>query len=205
MVDLEPPGFAFIVDTDSYAGNFESELSIFLTGCSEEAVGVDPSWEAELPEMAENLEDQLVYLAEEGMLPHCHSIYPTPGKFSAGMGGEFDDGADPQEVLKYYQNAVRGYYERHITYAEGQILAGRLQWQKDLDIYKAKIAEAEAATIAYRGPFYGSVAIFFGYRPTNEVKDFLKSRAALFCEEKGIHIRGFRLLAYKLDVWEEPA
>lgn len=82
--------YMFVIDTDSYAGNFERPLTAYCTGCTGDC-GVGEG-QAELFEQEEG--EDVLYEADEfiGSEPDdrgCHRpcvIYPTPGWTNDGKG-----------------------------------------------------------------------------------------------------------------------
>jgi len=94
FVSLEKTGvvmFLFIVDTDSYAGNFERVMTAFMTGhygdCGTGAEVAKPFAEKYGKEWVENLSVKQV-ADEYGCFRPC-SIYTTPDWFNDGHGNHY--------------------------------------------------------------------------------------------------------------------
>lgn len=170
MINPKVPMDIFIIDTESYTGNFERKITAYMTGViidyTEAGASVAIQFRDDYPEL-----DFSKYIAkfndEHGFLRPC-SIWQTPGWFNHGRGGYFRDG-DEEEAWKDYQEKVR----------------------KDSIGY--------ASTKLDKCPAYLSVAIFFSEFP-NEYKQLLIARANEFANSKNIKITGFRLISRDVKV-----
>ena len=216
--------FVFVIDTDSYAGNFERDLCAYITGCIgdcgvgqgmaelyDKEVGVEP--------FTNPFEDIIVSEPDEHGCHRPATIYGTPGTFGNGLGGSFKDGQEA-ESLAHYKAVAASIYGQ---YAEAprnhlKMLAGddenakaelkRLGWtvaacQEAIAEQEQKIAEAQVLTKTPKYPgAYNSVAISFEKRPTKEQISLMKERAYRFaammtdwvCEPRIKTITGFRLI-----------
>lgn len=192
MVNYIPNNiFVFVVDTDTYAGNFERELTAFCTGQTGDCgVGdvVAKAFLQEFPTEARAFYMILATLPDERGTERPASIYPTPGYFNDGRGGHWPD-RDwcSQKVIDKYREAVR----------ESQARGG----SKDVDAYTA---------LPSRHPAYLSAATFFAKRPTDEQIAFFCKRAQIFANKESFRITAFRLLQVETKkiehtIWESGA
>lgn len=171
--------YIFVIDTDQYSGNFEREMCACLTGhigvCE---VGIEESVKFR-EEVGEDMYESMDAWIEQrpddhGTLRPCY-LYPTPGYFNNGLGGEFKDGQE-EEALKHY----RDYCKKENT-------------KRYLDQIDEPLT---------KHPAYLSVAIYFYKKPSQEVIDMMKQRIEVFLKGKDrIHkeprtmkISGFRLI-----------
>ena len=203
MLDFMPPNSIFVVDTSEYAGDFEKDLCYFLTGKPDAYYKPKFVFHTEFPNITDYFDDHLVYLTDEEEDSCYHTICPTPGMLNVDTCQGWKVGADPQVALEQYKQGRRAHWERFRDTSEKEVAAGNRSWQKTLDYSKEELSKVDKLTELPKLPFYGSVAIFLN-KPTEEVIDFLKKRATQFCSERGIHIRGFRLLTFKLEERELP-
>ena len=211
--------WVFVIDTESYAGNFEREMCAHLTGIVGECgVGDDmaPYYHKETGEKVSRFEGLLEQRNDEGCRRPC-SIWPTPGWFNHGMGGEFRLGEDGK-ALKHHFQCVKEYNDKQIerTLAVKNSLLAGIQvsnWtvaacDRDVKRLQAEIDKAKELKKVSHYPSYQSVAIFFYDKPSQELIDLMKSRAATFAEAKRksgrsweknfkLIISGFRLIEEK--------
>ena len=174
---------AFVIDTDEYAGNFEREMCAYVTSVTGDCnVGDEVSLEfmKEIPVHALQWFDQHIkQMADEHGCFRPVSIWPTPGWFNSGMGGEYRENADPATVKADHAKAVKEYEEQHKTHL-GDKGPGKY-------------------------PAYLSVAIFVDQQPPDTVAAVMRQRAieyakkpkgriANFRDGKPIHVTGFRLI-----------
>lgn len=182
----QPDHYLFVIDTDTYAGNFEREMCAYVTGqIGECEVGKEnaelvrqeiPAAVAKLGELINSVPDEC----------GCHrpvSIFPTPGWFNHGMGGHFRDGQE-EEALTHYKQETKKYYEKAPeSYAEhlrDKVCAESQQ----------KIDEANALTTVQKYPAYLSVAIYFHTIPDKDLIDIMKQRARDIAT-RGVGLKGF--------------
>ena len=80
-VELTPPPYAFIIDTDSYSGNFEREMCAYVTGTVGDCgAGTDVALIA-VPEMAEMalwFEEHIVQVPDHHGCSRPTSLWPDP-------------------------------------------------------------------------------------------------------------------------------
>lgn len=109
--------YAFVVDTDSYAGNFERPLVAYMTGqIGECQVGEEEANEF-LQEEGEDVQEFFDSIVDQ--VPDdngCYrpaAIFATPGWFNTGMGNEHRDGTPDDEVLAAYKKSSIDYEIRY--------------------------------------------------------------------------------------------
>lgn len=192
--------FLFVVDTTSYAGNFEREMCAAMTGRTGECeVGeeIAEAFDERFPNEADLFGDIIGSMADDRGTRRPVTIYPTPGLYNDGMGGEYTDNDDPQMVRDRYIKSVEDYYQRLIDQAEKATAEGRGDWGPSIRSYKTNIASAKENG-PRKCPAYHSVGIWFAKEPSTEIIAFMKERAEEYAREKSITITGYRLVEYKL-------
>lgn len=148
--------WGFVIDTDSYSGNFNREVCGYVAGVDD---GTHGGREAEVAReeigeaMLEWLEDNVLFFPESNGFPRCAHLYPTAGWFNHGMGGHFRDGQE-EEALEDHRKEVREYREQH---------PGAL---KGLD-----------ENVLKKCPAYMSVVIWFGKEPPGVALSLMAERA----------------------------
>lgn len=211
--------YKFIVDTNSYAGNFEREMCAYLTGKIGEC---EVGWElAEIFEK-ENTDNisfdniRSIKDKDDSCTRPC-STEITPGWFNDGLGNYYkENDYCERDVLKKYYETVRDYNTKLILNIERTKV--RLEngeevsnWtidycSRDILNYQKKIKEAENLKKINKYAAYNSVVIFFKTKPSKVQIDLMKSRAIKFKENlqilgsytadniKEFEIEGFRLI-----------
>lgn len=206
--------YIFVVDTDSYAGNFERAMCAYMTGQVGDCEVGDDYAKLYREEEDPELFDELLYSLpdDHGCARPCF-IWDNPNWFNNGAGGAFrhDDPDAEEKALAAYREHVTRDANKQIEAANNRRARPeeeRCGWtdeaiDRDIAHQKKKIADAETKTRAYRCPSYRSVALFFDAQPTEEIIELLKSRARKFVETKAAGsrwkeypntIEGFRLL-----------
>jgi len=189
-VEAIPAPWAFIIDTDSYSGNFERELCAWVTGQVGECDVGDKHAEIAQEELPDDLVNWFEHHVQQVSDDHgCRrpvTAWPTPGFFNDGMGTQWPDDADPEAVRATYLESVREYYDKEITRCQDRIDEGKdiEGWTQEQDRHKATIAKAET-----EGPGHydscQSVAIFLNLQPPKEMLELMKERA--FSYRKDLH------------------
>lgn len=161
--------FIFVVDTENYAGNFERQLTAYVTGVTGECgVGDEESalFQDEHPDRVEEFQNIVDQVPDENGCHRPTSIYPTPGWFNDGVGNEWrEEQAGSPEVLAKYEETLR---ER------GYILVPTLRERGYEDVEEREPGHY---------PAYKSVAIYFHERPSQELVEFMIRRVRKFNEE----------------------
>lgn len=188
----------FVIDTDSYAGNFERQLCAYATGQIGEC-GVGQK-EAEIFKVEEDPDffEDIVVPGEPGDSEYpCWrpiKLYGNPRYFNDGMGNCYlRDNHNPEEVLKKYRETLIKHAERNRNVYADKEYGNRLA---DEAIKEAQTAQYSMCTA------YMSVAFCLDVNPTQKHIDLMKRRAKKFCEEyypntrwgSKINIEGFRLV-----------
>lgn len=186
--------YGFIIDTDSYSGNFEREMCAYITG----QIGDCCVGDEYVEEFMEQFPDEYALFKniidfEAGSRP-CE-ISPTPGRFNDGMGENFDDDADMDIVKASYIKKIDEHYLPLLERAEKAIADGMTEWENDAQRYKDRMSEARENEI-HKYPAYESVKIHFNEKPSTELIEFMKKRAQEYSETQPTYvgkILGFRL------------
>ncbi len=78
-------GYILVIDTDQYAGNFERELTAFVTGCIGECgVGQEQAemfMKAVPSEFGKRINDIITQVPDDNCCYRPTSIYPTPNSY----------------------------------------------------------------------------------------------------------------------------
>lgn len=154
--------YLFVVDTESYAGNFERPLCAFVTGqVGECGVGEELAEQArkEIGEALLLWFDANVAFKEEDGVARPVGIRPTPGWYNDGYGGHYREGEDPQVVRERFEKNVRAVPTR---------------------IDHASILKAGPG----RFPSYQSVEIYLDKVPTAEIFKLMEERVRRFAVER---------------------
>ena len=216
-------GYVFVVDTDSYSGNFEREMTAHLTGhVGECEVGADL-----VDENIERIFSNITQVSDDNGCWRPCEIYPTPGIYNNGMGFNYVIGEEEQAIAKYIES-TESYYKPLIKQREdykirltnGEVIS---TWtieacDREIKSYNDKIDNAKNTTKETLGkhPAYQSVAIYFDSKPTDEQISLMKERATTFnetalenCErysilskESNVKVTGFRLIKVETTVVE---
>lgn len=180
MIELNGSFYAFLIDTDTYAGSFEREMTAFCTGMVGEC-GVGQaeaiSFKAEHgEEWGDKFDHAVSFQSDDRGCSRPTSIWPTNGWFNDGMGGHYrDDKWGTPEV------------------------AAKLQ--KKVDDYESKHPSSKLGHRLHKHPAYQSVAIFFHDQPDAEMIAFMKTRAEEYTSrppknewDPEFKIEGYRLV-----------
>lgn len=100
MVNEFKSPFAFIIDTDSYAGNFERELCAYITGHIGDCGVGEVNAARFKDEVGEPFENVTVEADDHGCCRPV-TICPTPGWFNDGMGSHYEEGVDLDCVIPF--------------------------------------------------------------------------------------------------------
>jgi len=211
----------FVIDTDSYAGNFERDMCAYVTGVVGDCCVGEEFAQLYRQETGES-ESQFGELLEHRVDDRgCHrpcSLYPTKGFLYDGEDGEVPEIEFNQEVAntkyrlhtaKYYQTQyantekidVNDESYKKAGWSEKSKANELKRIQKDIDRCLSK------ATVCPRTLPNNSVAIFFDGAPSDHQIALMKSRAAMFAETKRIHResweKNFELTIYGFRIVKE--
>lgn len=168
--------FIFVIDTDSYAGNFERELCAWMTG----QIGDCEVGDKQMEQFQKDLEADNSILDFDGFVirqpdEYGHmrpaAIWPTPGWFNDGIGGYYQPGQEAEALIAYKKEAKEAYKNN-----------------------PEALKTLEATKDVGRWPAYLSVAIFFSEKPTHQMLACMKRRALAHPLREKFKITGFRLL-----------
>lgn len=180
--------WAFIIDTDTYAGNFERELCAHITGhigdCGVGDDFVESGIELRFKTILQIPDDR-------GCYRPC-SIWPTPGYLNNGMGFGYKPGQE-KEALEALKKSYLDYADHMLkVYAHSPETAIR-----ESDRWKKKAEEAIEPG-AYE--CCNSVIIYFESKPSKKQVQIMKERASSFTEKfnkYSFKIERFRLAQFK--------
>lgn len=139
--------FLFIIDTDSYSGNFERELCGAMTGVDD---GTHGGREATRllerlqngPEDQRALQDRIsgkvTFWPDDKRYDRCATIWPTPGRVNNGRGEHFDE---DQGSEGFYLNRPWPAYESVAIYFNAEPSPGEIAFM----IARAREFEVEGA------------------------------------------------------------
>jgi|SRR5581483_1604928 len=201
--------YIFVVDTDSYAGNFERELCAYMTGVLGECGVGQEAVELYEKDGHEPLEDLVGQEPDDHGCRRPVKLMPTPGWFNSGMSGPYrEDSFDPAEVIKKHNAAVEDYAKNTIE----KVYADKVYAKKHADEFRAQHSIKPDGKIK-KYPTYNSIGIILTRKPTDEQIEFLKKRAKKFTTERRklsrfsgdlgdlmgkFEIEGFRLVTKKV-------
>lgn len=174
---VEEAPFVFVVDTDSYSGNFERELATYMTGIvepwfyDEEQEADREDFRVKFPEEFKQFDEIVLFISddEENLAQHA-CVFPTPGRFNDGFGSHWDINTDLQIVKEKRDEYIRANYD-------GEEMERRLK------------------TPVGNYPAYESVAVAFSESPNEAQIELMKNRAQEYATKtESFAIKGFRLI-----------
>jgi len=178
--------FLFVIDTDSYSGNFERELTAYCTGQTGDCgVGsnISNKFQEDFTEIYKNIEKIIKTKSNDyGYFRPC-KIWPTPGYWNDGMGNHWkDEDWDTEKVIKAFNEELKLYKKSHHSYIGS----------KNIQKYAA----------------YQSVAIFFAKKPSDKIINFIKKRAIEYLESNKVKVNKFKIIqvemvSTQIVIWEE--
>jgi hypothetical protein len=195
----------FVIDTDTYAGNFERELCAYITGVVGECgVGQGIADKLDGNSAVEKIETYIGTEPDEhGCWRPC-KIYPTPGWLNNGFGFEFRNGNEELAKKEYVTSCIEQAQSELRMYAHmPEYAQARFnEWMNQ--------ANDPDSMRSY--PAYMSVAIVLDEEPPDEIIARMKERAKEFADIArtgdtkqigarmnvgGFNITGFRLVREK--------
>jgi hypothetical protein len=178
MTDMTDWGL--VIDTDSYAGNFERQLCGFVTGIHDDTHGQEEADAARDELDAETtawMESNVEFNPDDNGYHRCAELYPTEGWFNHGMGEFFRDGQE-EEALADHRKRVAEYQKDH---------PGALKGAENQPLSKC--------------PAFMSVVIWFDSEPPEGYVEMMKERALRWAKTPGPEwrsekptITGFRVV-----------
>jgi hypothetical protein len=220
--------YIFIIDTDSYAGNFERDMCAYITG----VVGgceVGEEFAAMYDKEVNTDGKESVFLEyldfrsdEHGCARPCE-CWPTKGWLSVGGHKAVrDEDWNQEDADKVYQTNTAEIYRGYLKQVE-RVVIGEGGWTTASKATAIKRHEKDIErALKEKSPKNmpnNSVAIFFDKKPTSEMIVLIKNRVRKFAEAKRqyvekenisyeknfkLTIHGFRMVK-ETTVWEDVA
>ena len=183
----------FIIDTDSYAGNFERDMCAYVTGVVGDCEVGDDFAALYLKEVPSKdkysiFHDYIEQRADEHGCCRPTECWPTEGWLSVGYNRAVKDADwNQEEADKAWQAANRSIYEGYLknTMAVEVGKAGWTEKSKAAAVARhKKDVERVSKEKSPKSRPHNSVAIFFGEKPTAKMISLMKERAANFAAAK---------------------
>jgi hypothetical protein len=207
--------YILVVDTDSYAGNFERELAGYATGICDLDRG---HGDKEAMEAAEAEPDIVAALQAKSLAVRhdqygmvTNTIRATPGRLNNGMGFNYaaDDPAAMEDARIRSKQSMTEYQDRHLKEVRRRLAEEDFQpeapgaWTREAC---ERAIESAQASIDRAGEFvswpaFESVAMFFSEPLTPDEMAFVRQRAEKFSSTKTIMHKPFKVL----DVYQVEA
>jgi hypothetical protein len=216
----ETSNWIFVIDTDSYAENFEREMCAYITGVTGDCEVGEDFAALYVRETGKPTEDGIEFLElleqrpdEHGCFRPC-SIWPTRGWLNDGDFGAIpDDEFDQDRANENYRKSQKKYYRdcyngiSNLDLNDERVKLAK--WNKETVKCELNRLQGEidrCKTLVFpKTQAYNSVAIFFYDKPSEENIAFMKKRAYKFAEAKRkygrewnknfkLKILGFRLI-----------
>jgi hypothetical protein len=176
----------FIIDTDSYAGNFERQMCAYLTGVLGDCGVGEEFSELYNKEGGKNIFDE--YIEQRSDDHGCHrpcSCWETKGWFSVGDKAVRESDWNQEEADKAWQEQQASIYRGYLKQLDF-VKIGEKGWTKESleKARKSRQLDIDKA-LQEKSPKYSpsnSVAIFFEEKPTGEMIRLMKKRAMKFAE-----------------------
>lgn len=194
--------YYFVIDTDTYAGNFERETCAYVTG----QVGECGVGQKVAHKNRGNIPEDILKTLDDSVMPEpdkhgCHrpcKIYPTPGFYNNGLGFEFVAGEE-DKAIKAYAKYCREESKKKYYADDAANKEHNEKW----------LAKADNAANEYgHYPSCQSVAIGFYDKPDSNTIELMKTRVEEFakscrqreCVDLGCRyeIGGYNILGYRL-------
>lgn len=222
-----PTSKVIVIDTTSYAGNFERELCAYVTGQYGEC-GMGDKVARKAAAEIRHIGWWNDHIAHEPDDRNCHrpaSIWTTPGWFNNGSGGHYrDDPANYETARAAAVQSMKNYHALHERHIRDRLEREDFEpetkpgaWTKEACLRTIEQNAASVQQVAqskHRYPAYLSVAIFVDEFPSMDVLDELKARAEHYCanyksfarfsSKEVIELTGFRLVEPEYKLHERP-
>lgn len=187
----------FIIDTDSYSGNFEREICAYITGHLREC-GIGSKMVED--DIKSKFEKYIEYVLDDRETNTPVDIYPTPGYGNNGLGYNGDGTPESYKIAKekyieYITNdnlkkakyRVEFYEKTNYDPVRERSEVERIE--KEIEELKAR---DESTFLPY--PSYQSVCIYFKDDTPYDIIELAKERAQEYVDLKSkIIISGFRI------------
>lgn len=194
----------FIVDTDSYSGNFERQLCAYMTG----HVGETRGGSEQAKQYRESYEPMgnVIYVPDDTFLtPAPVHIEITPGYWNNGLGFNFKEGEEELALQKFkeYIRKDDSYFTFIQSLQQYYGVNDDVFTDEKIDkLIEKKTKEREKAlnkTEVEKYPAYQSIAIRFSSLNDDEI-EFLKNRAI---EYSKISPHEFNIIGFKIKEEDE--
>jgi hypothetical protein len=207
----------FVIDTDSYSGNFEREMCAYLTGIVGDCEVGDKFAKLYVQETGDKSDQFGEYVEQRpddhGCYRPCY-IWTTKGWLSDGGDGAIrEEDWNQKKANENYRKSTaaiyQGYYNQIAKMDLNDPAVQKAGWdkkskEKELKQHKKDIERCLKSKCP-KYPPYNSVAIFFERKPTEKMIVLMKRRAEKFAEAKRnmgnswdknfkLKIYGFRLI-----------
>lgn len=195
--------YVFIIDTDSYSGNFERDMCAYITGRVGECTVGDDMADAFIADGHKPFANVIDKPDSGGCWRPC-AIWPTLGYYNHGQGGFYEDIPENDELaLADYKRVAIQYEQKYLNIYQSYVTNPPNGWtkrqaQSAVRRQKQAIMDIQNKTSVTRWPAYMSVAIFFRGKPTDAQIELMKRRSQDFarCEDQLNVIIGYRLEPY---------
>jgi hypothetical protein len=218
MIKLIEPVWIFAIDTNLYSGNFERQMTAFLTGQAEEYGSGRKEANRFHQEVAgDPFASIIAQVEDQGVSTPC-AIWPTPGWFNNGMGGFFLDGQEEaarasrdEDIRAQALEKIKVVEDMRVKTLRGEPVG---EWTTRLCDRELRITQEDTERTLQQ-PFekhaaYLSVAIFFKEAPSQKMQALMEERARQFAKElaeykgasglQNLTITGFRVFHYADEV-----
>lgn len=192
--------YLVIAHTNAYSGNFERQSIAYATGqfgmCG---VGSDEARDARQTIDADILawwDNNAVHVKNNSNCARPASIYPTPGFFNNGYGGNFPCTEQGRiDALAHYKKEKMKYARKDLG-ALSAVVIGEGNWtegglEEHASRLRDELSNLEKHVEVVEYPAYMSVAIKVKERPPSNVMRSFEERMREFLVEECIEVSGF--------------
>jgi hypothetical protein len=191
--------YIFIVDTDSYSGNFEREMIAYATGlhCVRGQAETQNFHDTVGEEKTFAIGDYAIKTRDsndDDRRPEYAHIEPTPGYYNNGMGFNYREGEEAKAVQAYKDSCYKEIERLKAIYSD----------KPEVGIEASLVWDERAGECSYetlgRFPAYMSISLSFSDFPPIVLLDLMKQRCREYAAlpdantQTVITITGFRLL-----------
>jgi hypothetical protein len=182
--------YIFIIDTDSYAGNFERDMCAYVTGVVGHCgVGEEfaEMYNEDIKEEESVFLDYLEFRSDDRGCARPTKCWPTEGWLCVGDKAVRKEDWNQAEADSAYQKESADIYRGYRRLIEN-VTVGQNGWTeeskaRELARHDREIERALKDKCPKSMP-NNSVAIFFEKKPTEEMIELMKNRAYKFAEAK---------------------
>lgn len=192
--------YYLVIDTDTYADNFERELCAYITGVIGDCrVGSKMAKKAKKELDAATIDYFENFVEREADDHGCYrpvQIWPNPRYFDDGQGNHYlINDYDPIKVIERHDQSVHEEARRiEQIYADKDYAKQQAQRYLDRYLYKSTAENLDPAQLH---PAYNSVAIGLEEKPSLTIIELIKARARAYSQMPHeffgtFNIEGFR-------------